>query len=95
MIKYCDLSASYMPISSFNGLLPFRDGLGWLPFECPVLCIQDIEIGGSGGGGSSAWKDSAKVYAGDSVVLIREGDFRTPSRVMISSGGESTRPPVV
>ena len=86
MIKYCELSGSYMPTKAFNGLLPFRDGLGWLPFEQPVVCIENIEIGGSGGGGSGAWKDSAKVYAGDSVTLIRQGNPSTSSRVMITSG---------
>jgi len=88
MIRYCNLSGSYMPTKSFKGLLPFRDGLGWLPFECPVVCVEDIEIGGSGGGGASAWKDSAKVYAGDIMVLIRMGNPSTPSRVVITSGGE-------
>ena len=86
MIKYCNLSGSYMPTKSFRGLLPFKDGLGWLPFETPVVCIADIEIGGSGGGGASEWKDSAKVYAGDVVTLIRQGSPSTPSRVMITSG---------
>ena len=86
MIKYCNLSGSYMPLKSFNGLLPFKDGLGWLPFESSVVCLEDIEIGGSGGGGPGAWKDSAKVYAGDSVILIRQGNPSTPSRVMITSG---------
>ena len=89
MIKYCNLSASYMPTKSFNGLLPFKGGLGWLPFESPVICIADIEIGGSGGGGASEWKDRAMVYAGDTVVLIRMGNPATPSRVVITSGGES------
>ena len=75
-----------MPLKSFNGLLPFKDGLGWLPFESSVVYLEDIEIGGSGGGGSGAWKDTAKVYAGDSVILIRQGSPSTPSRVMITSG---------
>ena len=84
MIEYCELSGSYMPTKSFAGLLPFKNGLGWLPFECPVVCLQDIEIGGSGGGGASAWEDHAIVHRGDTVTLIRQGNPSTPSRVMIT-----------
>lgn len=89
MIRYCNLNGSYMPTKSFKGLLPFKGDLGWLPFECPVVCVEDIEIGGSGGAGASAWKDSAKVYAGDIMILVRMGNPSTSSRVMITSGGES------
>ena len=83
MIKYCDLSATYMPTKAFNGLEPFKEGLGWLPLGCPVVCIEDIEISGSGGGGSSYWKDSAKVRVGNTITLIRRGNPGTAARVKI------------
>ena len=83
MILTCDLSGSYMPAKNFTGLAPFKDGLGWLPLGMPVTCTADIEIGGSGGAGNSAWSDSVTVMAGDTVILTRIGNPATPARVRI------------
>jgi len=82
-IDYCDLSGTYMPEKNFDGLAPFKDGLGWLPLGIPVMCNADITIGGSGGAGNSAWNDSVIVKKGDTVILTRIGNPATPSRVQI------------
>ena len=82
-IDYCDLSGTYLPIKNFEGLEPFQNGAGWLPLGMPVICTADIEIGGSGGAGNSAWSDSVTVMAGDTVILTRIGNPATPARVRI------------
>ena len=86
MNEHCNLSGSYMPLNAFNGLLPFKGNLGWLPLNKPVQCLADIEIGGSGGGGASAWEDHAVIHKGDIITLIWLGDPWTPSRVQITRG---------